>query len=213
MTHVQVENVFWGPAWANPGQLAPNAAYLNRFTNDIVGSRFMNALAQYGVGHGQYQGATTLTQVPVHGYLKVGQIQATLAAQVKIHRLPPPGPNELYMVYLPPGISIGNAAGYHDDFPKGSYNPVTGHADVHDFIFAAVTYGSPQYQTIVASHELAEAVTDPRPLTGWFNTALMQKTYQGEIADLAGGNVGTLDGYMVTQLYSNAAGRVVNPGM
>jgi hypothetical protein len=70
--------------------------------------------------------------------------------------------------------------------------------------------------TVLASHELAETVTDPRE-DGWFNSAAMAANQQGEIADLAvdslTGQDGMLNGYMLTPLWSNIDNGVVAPGV
>jgi hypothetical protein len=135
-----------------------------------------------------------------------------LNQQVSAGNLPPWGPSELFMVFMPPGISIG-AAGYHSDNYTFSAipNSDTGLRGYNDYFFAAISSStmSPE-NTVVASHELAEAVTDPR-FDGWFNDAAMA-TGQGEVADLATPNTGTLSGYQVTQLWSNVDNGIIVPG-
>jgi hypothetical protein len=121
------------------------------------------------------------------------------------------------MVFMPPGTSlelggVDGVAGYHSDNYDGvSLNRATGLYDYHDYFFAAIASPGPgEANTVVASHELAEAVTDPR-LDGWYNDAAMEYG-QGEIADLATPATGEVGGYTVTQLWSNADDGINVPG-
>src|SRR5205085_2803382 len=62
-----------------------------------------------------------------------------------------------------------------------------------------------QQETLVLSHEGAEAITDPDTQTGWFDSRY------GEIGDIANGQFGTLNGYVVSGVWSQSAGQVVVP--
>ena len=53
--------------------------------------------------------------------------------------------------------------------------------------------------TITASHELAEAITDPVPGTGWYDDAV------GEIGDICAWRTKTVGDYVVQTEWSNAA--------
>jgi hypothetical protein len=143
------------------------------------------------------------------------EIQTAINQKITAGMLPPWGPSELFMVFLPPGVMLGpaDAPGLHSDNYTYSLipDPKTGLLDYHDYFFAAVASSDTSLEnTVVASHELAEAVTDPR-LNGWFNDQAMMNG-EGEVADLATPNTGIVGGYQVTQLWSNADGRIIVPG-
>jgi hypothetical protein len=98
--------------------------------------------------------------------------------------------------------------GYHNAFSDAALGQIyyavvphpIGNSDIRGF-------NSLQQQTEVSSHELAEGTTDPDVQTGWrdyFNTG-------GEIGDLAEGNFGLLDGYVVQAEYSNNADGPILP--
>jgi hypothetical protein len=59
--------------------------------------------------------------------------------------------------------------------------------------------------TTVSSHEVAEAITDPVPGSGWYDDA------NGEIGDICAWQTTPLDGYVVQQEWSNAANSCVGP--
>jgi len=88
----------------------------------------------------------------------------------------------VYFVFTPPGVEVYDSNGdnsvddfysFHDyDFESG-------------FAYAVVPYDDtlqdPRLMTLYASHELAEAVTDPQPYEGtlgWYDD------YYGEVADI-----------------------------
>jgi hypothetical protein len=54
--------------------------------------------------------------------------------------------------------------------------------------------------TSISSHELAEAITDPVPGTGWYDDA------NGEIGDICAWQTETVEGYTVQKLWSNTQG-------
>jgi hypothetical protein len=208
--HVQVVNVFWGRDFHTGDSLHASVPYLNQFTKDLVGGPFMDVLGQYGVGHGHFQGSRLMGWVPRGGFISDTTIQAALERLLNSHELPAPGPEELYMVYLPPGVTIGEP-GYHENNWTAGFD-AGGKEVYHDFNFAAISWAKGELgNTVVASHEVAEAVTDPRVGAGWYNDAAWLSGKGGEVADLAVPNTATLHGYKVTQLYSNEAGGLVSP--
>jgi hypothetical protein len=143
-----------------------------------------------------------------------GEIRAEILAQVKAGNLPPVDADTLYVIYTPPNEvvldrhdanSVHDFAGYHDFASEGG------------FAYAVIPFADNQDMTLAASHELAEAVTDPEPTAntlGWYDDE------NGEIGDipvimLAIGQIG-MDGfsdhlkapdgtdYVVQKVWSNA---------
>jgi hypothetical protein len=217
LQHVQVETIFYGPAWASDPVLNQQAQDLNRFLGFLATSSYMDLLGEYGVGRGQL----VRTDVYAGGLPQVvdnvTHIQALINYEIGAGRVSPPAGNTLYFVFTPPGVAV-SAAGTYSTRDFGGY-----HYYFQDYAGALAYYvvvphpvgnytypGLDQFQqlTMVASHELAEAVTDPvfpgggAAATGWYNDA---KGYEGEIGDEAAGNYCVLNNYVVQQEWSNWA--------
>src|SRR5260370_22194014 len=62
-----------------------------------------------------------------------------------------------------------------------------------------------QQGTVVLSHEISEAITDPDTRTGWFDPR------RGEIGDITAGQIGSLHGYTVQALWSQVDAKAVVP--
>jgi hypothetical protein len=149
-----------------------------------------------------HNGATTLTDK---------QVQKELLYQIKHKKLPKPDANTLYMTYFPPGYTIllGKAAScsafgaYHEGFMNKA------HGGIFYGVMPDCGY-SFNDETIVSSHELAEATTDAFPTPGSKpNYPQAWNTSDGyEIGDLCEGLSGNLVAgsttYQVQQIYSNA---------
>jgi hypothetical protein len=195
MKNVQIVNLFWGPGWKQDAKQHDLAVYLNSFFQDLFADgRFMANLAQYGtdktpIGNGRFVSAAVDAHDPP-ARVNDRQIQTELRAGIAAGALPPPDANTLYFVYTPPGVVVElskeetseNAfEAYH------SYSPGSGSEP--GFAYAAMPYkddhpvqsGNPRLMTDAASHELAEAVTDPQPYNntlGWYDE------HNGEIGDI-----------------------------
>jgi hypothetical protein len=151
----------------------------------------------------------------------------------------------LYMVFLPPGVTTttfyntqqdanGNPVytlGYHNEFDLPVN--VNGLDAVLPVVYAVIPYpqgntsipGLPNafnFQTADASHELAEAVTDPYDFFwskfaiddgGWFQPGPDGITVKGgtEIGDLATGYYLQLNGYVVQAEWSASQNAIVGP--
>src|SRR5271166_5857746 len=228
ISHAEVETVYWGQDWSTSKgplpYLQPNQIYgsfalgdnqrqineIDNFFTNITNSPYMDLLNQYsGVGRGMFEGhdiPPASTNPPANGTTVYdSQIQTMLDGEIVAGRLPSPlDSNQLYFVFTPPNVVVNDGhgrisgrdfGGYHYDF-KDSLGQM-----VH---YALIPYPDPtftlafQEQTFAASHELAEAVTDPE-LTGWYDGT----PQTGEIGDLAYPKGGLLNGYDVAQLWSN----------
>jgi hypothetical protein len=220
----QVELVYLGQAWTSDTSLQTQ---VNQFAQYLVGSPFMDVLAQYGVSHGTVAGSVVVPDA-LGGNVSPLQIQNTLSLDIANGTLPAPGPNEVYVVLTPPNVTVkdnpfaqATFLGYHSSLFDSQ-----GNQDA----YAVIPYpGGPnpstpgltafQSLTDTFSHELAEAATDPyvdaqgNP-SGWDDYTFdpSGNIYQGEVGDI-GASAPTvyLNSYAVTQLWSNQVEAVVAP--
>jgi hypothetical protein len=219
LRNVEVETLYYGQAWSSDQSLQQQARALDTYLAFITGSSYMDILAQYGVGHGTFQDHDfNPSNPPQWGTVDDSQIEQMLAGEIEQGHLRAPDGNRLYVVFAPPGDvvtagsddSVNNFLGYHSAFQ------VSGLGNIY---YAVIPYASSpnatisgmttfQQHTIVLSHELAEAVTDPDTQTGWFDDA---QGVAGEIGDLAVGRFGVFGGYMVQAEWSNQANGPVLP--
>src|SRR5262249_34406973 len=151
---------------------------LNTFHTDITGSSFMDMLtwAGYGVGRGSSTaGLTQNISLPafVNDYSGSSSVaswlQNDIQGLINSGAVRSPDANNVYMVYLPPGVNIqapfgklsndatNGFAGYHWDFH--GRDAVGKPIDIHYAVIVSATSG-PNFAdiTLTASHELAEAV-------------------------------------------------------
>jgi hypothetical protein len=182
--NVKVVTLFWGSSWSR-GSLP---GYYNGFFRALFADgRFMANMAQYSaggyqIGNGSFGGTDTDTQNP-SAKVTDAQIRSEIRAQIAAGHLPKPDEDAVYVVFTPPGAVVydrygGNSArdfdGYHDyDFGNDG------------FAYVVIPFdnspGGQQWMTATASHELAEAVTDPEPsetTLGWYDDD------NGEIGDI-----------------------------
>jgi hypothetical protein len=185
LQRVRVATLFWGPNW----KTSRLPAYFNNFFRALFADgRFMANLAQYSAGGYQIDNgglaATATDEKTLPARVTDAQIQVEIEAQVASGALPRPEADTLYFVFTPPRVvvvdrngadSVHDFSGYHDYTPQGDAG----------FPYAVIPYsdtlGDARLETLPASHELAEAVTDPRPAPstlGWYDDQ------NGEIGDV-----------------------------
>ena len=215
LTGVQAVGVFWGAAWQQPPQAAV-AQQLKQFLKFVVASAYLDQLAEYGtahqkIGRGSFAASVTITDEVVSKQVTDAAIQQMLQQHVTAKALPPlpaPTANTLYIVFLPPGVTVvsGNErscqvfCGYHDRSNGGLYYAVLPSPDCAGCLGGLQAIAA---LTSVCSHELAEAVTDPVPGTGWYDDA------NGEIGDICAWQNKQLGAYTVQLLWSNRANACV----
>ncbi len=209
LTNVQVQPIFYGSNWASNNNLSAEATNFSNYLNYMVTSPFMDMLhkANYNVGEGSFvKGEVYNVSLSSSSYLNDSTIQSAIQSEISNGDLTAPTANTLYVVYVEPNIavtqggvdSISYFAGYH-----GAYAGTTASGNSANIRYAVITTpggstinGQPngnadytgnlttfQSMTMVSSHELAEAVTDPdvNYLTlGWYDNA-----NNGEIGDIA----------------------------
>jgi hypothetical protein len=214
LQNVQVESVYYGTAWNTNNSLQQQLQQTDGFLNYFVTSPYMSVLSQYNVSNGTFLTHDIIAQDPT-GSIDDSQIQTILNSEISSGHLAKPGPNSLYVFFTTPGVevtahgqtSVSDFAGYHDTFTDSVGDPV---------YYAVVPYPNGgvsteqltafQQDTIILSHEVSEAITDPDTQTGWFDPRL------GEIGDIAEGTSGLLNGYLVQGVWSQKDDQVVIPG-
>jgi hypothetical protein len=215
LSNVQVEAVYYGQPWSTDSTLQQQIQYVDGFLQYFVTSPYIDVLKQYNVGDGSYLNDVVLPQNPPSGQtIDDGQIQQILNSGISGQQLAKPTANTLYVFFAAPGVvvtangqnSANDFAGYHSTFTSSAGAPI---------YYAVIPYPTGtvsslqlttvQQDTLILSHEVSEGMTDPDTRTGWFDPQ------QGEIGDIAEGTSGTLNGYVIQGVWSQAAGRVVIP--
>jgi hypothetical protein len=215
LQHVQVEAVYDGQAWGSVAGLGQQMQQLDGFLNYFVDSPYVGALKQYNVSYGTFLGHHLIAQDPPGGQtIDDSQIRALLNSEIAAKHLAAPTAERLYVFFTAPGVvvtadgqdSVTDFAGYHDVFTGSSGAPV---------YYAVVPYPMGQVSsqpltalqqaTVVLSHEISEAITDPDTRTGWLDPR------RGEIGDITAGQIGSLHGYTVQALWSQVDAKAVVP--
>jgi len=181
--NVEVTTIYWGSAWQND----PIRPQLDAFFDFIVTSSLLDQLAEYNVpsftiGHGKHVGSFIVPQNPP-ATVDDTAVAAFVQQQIASGAVPAQNVNSLYFVFTPSGVTVtlqGSSSckqfcGYHNT-PDGSlFYGVVPYADCQGCDFAGTVFDS---MTVIASHELCEAITDPVPGNGWYDDA------NGEIGDI-----------------------------
>jgi hypothetical protein len=144
-----------------------------QFAAWMVDSTYYDQLAEYGAHRGTALGPFALPGPPPANLDDAG-VGPLLRAQINSGVLPPPVAGSLYIIYLPSGStsSAGFGKGCQD---YGGYHSFTntGINSPGKMAYAIIPHcvdGDPEFDndTIVASHEIGEAASDPYG-TGWFD--------------------------------------------
>jgi hypothetical protein len=214
LQNVQIESVFYGQSWNTNTTLEQLASQVDGFLQYFPTSAYMNVLKQYNVGDGSFLNDLVIAQNPSNGTIDDSQIRQILNSEIGSHQLATPNANSLYVFFTTPGVvvtdqgqnSVKDFAGYHDTFTDSAGAPV---------YYAVVPYPTGgvanaqltafQQATVILSHEVSEAITDPDTQTGWFDPR------NGEIGDIADGHIGVLDGYVVQGIWSQVQNQIVIP--
>jgi hypothetical protein len=145
----QVFSSFWGQTWTKPAN-QKRATRLNQYLKDLLQSKYMNILTQYGVGQGAgasgfFVKSTFVNNVPaVLTDKEIGQI---IQKGIDTGTFPEPGnpTNNVLMVFLGEGIAINDPA---TDLVL--CNPVHDSAFGYHSFFKT-TKGHPFYYSIIPS--------------------------------------------------------------
>jgi hypothetical protein len=229
LTAVSAQAVYLGSDWQNTSTLQTQKGQLDQFVSTIVQSPYMDMLtnAGYNVGRGtSTAGAIDNLTLNKTSGVTDSQIRADIQAMITAGQVQAPGANNLYVVYVEPGVVINTSFGASNTAFLGYHGAFAGHAaggaaaDIH---YAVIAYpGAPNFSassqgfasnlddlTAVSSHEIAEAVTDPNvnyKALGWYDDQL-----NGEIGDLAVGHYAVLSGFLVQDMV-NKQDQIIAPG-
>ena len=209
LTAVEVFTVFWGQGWSVAAQQSLVTA-LNEFFGFIVASPYLDQLGEYDppgshIGRGRFVGTASLPAPALGTSVTDTAIRQMLEQQLAgKSSLPPAGPNTVYFVFLPPGVSVAAGGdrscqafcGYHDHINGKIFYAVVPYPNCAGCLGGL---GPLDALTSVCSHELAEAITDPIPPQGWYDDN------QGEIGDPCAWQNKRLGRYTVQLLWSNRA--------
>ena len=202
LPHVEVQGMYLGSDWYYNGTYYNQTAQFESFNRFLPQSSYMDMLTGlgYGVGRGSTSAGTIDTlALNKNYYLTDSGIRGEIQRFINAGYLQPPDANRLYVVYVEPGVavlndhdgnstSIRNFTGYH-----GAFYGRTAAGYAADIHYAVIPYAgginainaglsSLGSMTLTASHEIAEAVTDPNVgygALGWYDDY-----YNGEIGDI-----------------------------
>jgi hypothetical protein len=179
LEHVDAHTVFYGQNWNTSDSYGIGRAYLDQYVSDITQSPYMAMLGEYGVGRGSFGGYDNVTDSSSPTTtVQDSQIQTMLQIQILQGNLPWERGQQLYIVYLAPGVvsqydqvssfSPTGTLGHHGSFvmpnPSGWPQPVYYAVIEHPSVWPSgnlTGLSTTQQLTEVTSHELAEAATDP----------------------------------------------------
>jgi uncharacterized protein (TIGR03382 family) len=237
ITNGQWSVIFWGTYWT-AGKGLEEAKYLAGFTKHMASNTaFTSAMFEYSVAGqsiqpGTFVGAVTVAEDPD---VSVGDndIDDFIEKQIDSGKVPAPGRQMVYSVFLPPGVestqwaglagkSCKDYCGYHTaQFTSRGSDGVLRYIVMphHDAtcpgcVYASMTDGSQQDRewrssTITMGHEMAETITDPDGMVVSFGWDDLSLGGQGENGDICEGTEDRIDGWSVQKLWSNRANKCV----
>jgi hypothetical protein len=222
-----IPNVQIEPIWIQDGTSGNEAsptfqAAIDSFFNAVTTDSYIpSQLAQYSAGgytigtggKGADDANVVFTPTQTVGTspsIDDSQIQTIIQNEINAGHTAAPTGNTLYFVFTPPGDAVTQGGhnstnyflGYHLLYTSGGHNVyyavIADQTAAPNANLGGLGLTALQGEESVSSHEMAEAITDPVPGSGWYNLA------GGEIGDLAGNESYTLDGNQVQYLWSNA---------
>ena len=211
LTNVQVYTVFWGKTWSAAAGAAM-ATKLNAFYKAILVSPLIDQLAEYNVsgktiGHGSLLGSKVIAANAPVASVTDTSIRTQLQSWIAARTVAATTANTLYFIYLDPGIvsimggskSCSSYCGYHDAVGK-VYYAVMPYPSCSGCLGGLAAFDA---LTGTSSHELCEAITDPVPGSGWYDSQ------NGEIGDICAWRFKQVAGYNVQLEWSNAQNQCI----
>lgn len=230
LANVKVYAVMWGQTVDPTTQ-----SQIGNMLAATVNSTYMDQLSEYSttqqsIGRGVFGGTGVIQPTILSAVVQDQEIGPELEKQIQAGVLPAPDQNTVYLTYFPAGVTVtlGSAqscktfCGYHHSYHSPMYGAI--YYGVVADLSGACSYGCGGNAnafdniTIVTSHELSEAVTDPAvEPTGNPGAPDAWNNNQGmEIGDLCNGTATTLStssgvSYYVQQEWLNSS-RGCSPG-
>jgi hypothetical protein len=210
---VNIVSVYWGDQWNTNANLSGYRIGMDQFFDFIVTSPLISQLKEYDAGgyvitNGQHSGSFVITSSMPGASVTDTTIQHMLQSWILSEELPPFDGNTLYTIFLPSdtvvlmggGASCLSFCGYHDAIQGEIFYAVLPWPGCSGCAGLGGDGDSFKALTVVASHEIAEAITDPIPGQGWYDSV------HGEIGDIceSQGNIKQLGQYTVQLLWSNS---------
>lgn len=210
LPHVELQNVYLGSAWSKFAYDFNQTGQLENFGRTLVQGSYMDMLTQvgYGVGRGSASTGTILGyDFYSSRFLTDSMIRADLQTAIRAAQVQQPDANRLYVLYVQANVPIQNDhdlsagtgkysnsqvdfTGYH-----GAFTGVNFFGQATAIRYAVIAYPGGvcgnvtalgltglNEMTMTASHEIAEAVTDPDVnynRLGWYDDQ-----FNGEIGDI-----------------------------
>jgi hypothetical protein len=210
--NVAVSIIYWSSAVAFQETLPS-------FYATVTNSNFFDWLREYPagaqrIGRGGVARVVVDTGAPGGTSIQQWQIEAELTRLIQNGTLSSPGPNDLYMVYFPPGVTVfaggwfsctptDGFCGFHTMFSVNGTNAYYGViADLAPCGSRCGPGDALANTTATSSHELLEAVTDPftGPDNGWFDGTNPNQTW--EISDICQDMQANVSGFTVQKAWS-----------
>jgi hypothetical protein len=158
ISSVQVDLIFWGSGWNSGGGPSLRTSVQNSVSN-ILNSPYFDGLGQYrGIGHGSLFRSDTITSSNPGATFTDGDTRVFVRNNINNNTLPSPTSQLLYLVVPQPGSTItgcGCDGDHASDVASGG----------RIFFYGVTTNGSGtslDTLTTILSHEMVEAVTNPR---------------------------------------------------
>jgi hypothetical protein len=221
LQNVEAQALYIGDQWTANPNLSSQVGSLEGYLGTIVNSSFMDMLgnAGYGVGRGSASPGQFLpVALDSTNFLQDDTIRSWIQDNINAGALQQPDANTLYVCFVEPNVAVhtffgdtnNSILGYH-----GAYAGTNSAGEARDIRYAVITYGggstvggSPnaslpwvsgpiQQDTLVASHEIAEAATDPDinyKTFGWYDPA------NGEVGDIANLQTMYVNGYAMQRI-------------
>ncbi len=221
LPNVEVQGIYYGSQWSSDSTSNQMTGQMDGYLKYLVNSPYMDMLtnAGYGVGRGSFTpGRIYNKAINTAFYVDDSTIRGDLQNLIDnpANGVATPDGDRLYVVFVQANAAVEftphgensqkDFLGYHSSFAGTDAN---GHS--MSIRYAVITYpggtvgnaGETGYSafdtmTVVASHEITEAVTDPDPYApgGWYDQTADPKTGQ-EVGDLAAHQIVYFNGYAV----------------
>jgi hypothetical protein len=189
LTAPKVHLVFWGNWWVTNTTGNSQAVALSEEWQTLANDpNFYAPMVEYGIGAGKLDGIFYSNWNLPNSTISYQYVEDQLQSETASGELPAPDNQSIYVFLLPSTttdtVDVSNHfAGYH--------------AHVGQTTYAVIEHDTNDNMSYTISHEIAEAATDPDPVSGW-----CAGNGESEIADYCDGNSYVLDGYTITQLWN-----------